>query len=301
MTPLRQRMIQDMQLRNLSPLTIEAYVRAVAGFAMHFGRSPDQLDGNCARQYLLHLVQDRHVSWSRYNQSRCALAFFYHVVLNKTDEQFERLPCAKAPKRLPTVLSADEVRRLLSVVEHMPKHRALVMVLYGAGLRISEAVHLRCADIDSARMFIHVRGGKGDKDRLVKLSPQLLEALREQWRRRPFGVSRASDWIFPNNVDSKRPMASGTGQRIVARAARKAGINRRVGPHTLRHTYATHLLEGGVDLRSIQLLLGHQNLKTTTIYTHVSEAHLQSVRSPLDLLYPQASAPSQVNPTPPVT
>jgi site-specific recombinase XerD len=291
-------MIQDMQLRHLSPHTIEAYVHAVAGFAKHFGRSPDQLDGNCARQYLLHLVQDRRVSWSRYNQSRCALAFFYRVVLNKTDEQFERLPCAKAPKRLPTVLSADEVRRLLRVVEHIPKHSALLMVLYGAGLRISEAVHLRCGDIDSARMFIHVRGGKGDKDRLVKLSPQLLMVLREQWRRRPFGVSRTSDWIFPNNADSTRPMDSASGHRIVARAARKAGINRRVGPHTLRHTYATHLLEGGVDLRSIQLLLGHQNLKTTTIYTHVSEAHLSSVRSPLDLLYPQANAPSQVNAAP---
>jgi site-specific recombinase XerD len=294
-------MIQDMQLRHLSPHTVEAYVRAVAGFAMHFGRSPDQLDGNCARQYLLHLVQERHVSWSRYNQTRCGLAFFYHVVLNKTDEQFDRLPCAKAPRRLPTVLSADEVRRLLAVVEHSPKHRALLMVLYGAGLRISEAVNLRCGDIDSARMFIHVRGGKGDKDRLVNLSPQLLEVLREQWRRRPFGVSPASDLIFPSSSDPRQPMPSASGHKIVRNAAKKAGINRHVSPHTLRHTYATHLLEGGVDLRSIQWLLGHQNIQTTTIYTHLSQTHLRSVRSPLDLLYPQTPTTAQGDATPPVT
>ena len=168
MTALRQRMIEDMRLRNLSPHTIEAYVSAVARFAKHFGRSPDQLNAAEGRQYLLHLVKDRQVGWSRYNIARCGLQFFYTVTLGQ-NQRFEKLPCGRAPRRLPTVLSRDEVRRLLEVVDHHAKHKALLMTLYGAGLRISEALHLNPGDIDSGRMFIHVRGGKGNKDRLVKL------------------------------------------------------------------------------------------------------------------------------------
>ncbi len=281
MTPLRQRMIEDMRLRNLSPHTVDAYVHAVAQFARHYGRSPEQLDGAQARAYLLHLVQDRHASWSRYNQARCALQFLYRFILNR-DERFERLPCAHVPKRLPTVLCADELRRLFDVVARHPKHKALLLTLYGAGLRISEALNLRPADIDSRRMFIHVRGGKGAKDRLVKLSPQLLTVLRDYWRQ-----CRPGGWLFPQDRDPGRAMDSGTAERVVARAARRAGITRRVSPHTLRHCYATHLLEAGTDLRSIQMLLGHANLKTTARYTHVSDAHLRSVVSPLDRLYPQ--------------
>ena len=279
MTPLRQRMIEDMRLRNLSPHTIDAYVHAVAQFARHYGRSPEQLDGAQGRAYLLHLVQDQHASWSRYNQARCALQFFYRFTLKQDGERFERLPCARAPKRLPTVLGADELRRLFDVVAHHPKHKALLLTLYGAGLRISEALNLRPADIDSQR--------------LVKLSPQLLTILRDYWRQcRPAG-----GWLFPQDRDPDRPMESGTAHRIVARAARRAGITRRVSPHTLRHSYATHLLEAGVDLRSIQMLLGHANLKTTAHYTHVSDQHLRSVVSPLDRLYP---APSPAA-TPPQT
>ncbi len=280
MTPLRQRMIEDMRLRNLSPHTVDAYVHAVAQFARHYGRSPEQLDGAQARAYLLHLVQDRHASWSRYNQARCALQFLYRFILMK-DERFERVPCAHVPKRLPTVLCADELRRLFDVVAHHPKHKALLLTLYGAGLRISEALNLKPADIDSGRMFIHVRGGKGGKDRLVKLSPQLLSILRDYWRQ-----CRPGEWLFPQDRKPDRAMDSGTAERIVARAARRAGITRRVSPHTLRHCYATHLLEAGTDLRSIQMLLGHANLKTTARYTHVSDAHLRSVVSPLDRLYP---------------
>ena len=188
MTPLRQRMIEDMRLRNLSPNTIDAYVSAVAQFARYYGRSPEQLDGEQDRGYLLHLVQDQHASWSRYNQARCALQFLYRFTLKQDGERFERLPCARAPKRLPTVLSPDELRRLFDVVARHPKHKALLLTLYGAGLRISEALNLRPADIDAQRMFIHVRGGKGNKDRLVKLSPQLLTVLRDYWRQcRPSG------------------------------------------------------------------------------------------------------------------
>lgn len=284
MTPLRQRMIEDMRLRNLSAHTIEAYVRAVAQYARHFKRSPEKLGGEQARQYLLHLVQDQHASWSRYNQARCALQFFYRVTLGQ-DETFKCLPCARTPKRLPTVLARDEVRRLLEVVSHHARDRALLMALYGAGLRIAEALALRPADIDTPRMLIHVHGGKGNKDRMVKLSPQLLVALREYWRTRP-APRDPRGWLFPMVHDPDRPMESGTGWRIVVRAARRAGITRRVSPHTLRHSYATHLLEAGVDLRTIQMLLGHNSLKTTTLYMHVSQARLQSTSSPLDLLYP---------------
>jgi site-specific recombinase XerD len=285
-------MIEDMRLRNLSPHTIEAYVGAVARFAKHFGRSPDQLDAAAAREYLLHLVKDRQVGWSRYNIARCGLQFFYCVTLGQ-QQRFEKLPCGRAPRRLVTVLSADEVRRLLKIVGHHPKHKALVMTLYGAGLRISEALHLTPADIDSQRMFIHVRGGKGNKDRLVKLSVKLLAVLRDYWRQR-----RPKVWLFPQDSNPDRAMESGTAHRIVARAARRAGITRRVSPHTLRHSYATHLLEAGTDLRSIQMLLGHCNLNTTARYAHVSEDHLSAVRSPLDLLYPPQSAAMAANENP---
>lgn len=284
MTPLRQRMIEDMRLRNLSPNTIEAYVRAVAQFAGHFGRSPEVLDGEHARQYLLHLVQDQHASWSRYNQARCALQFLYRVTLGR-EETFKRLPCARAPKRLPTVLSRDEARRLLDVVAHHARDRALLMTLYGAGLRIAEALALRPADVDAPRMLIHVRGGKGNKDRMVKLSPQLLDALRDQWRTRPL-PRNPGGLIFPQTRHPDRPMDGGAAHRIVVRAARRAGIARRVGPHTLRHSFATHLLDAGVDLRTIQLLLGHNSLKTTALYMHVSQARLNAVASPLELIYP---------------
>ncbi len=296
MTPLRQRMIEDMRLRNLSPHTIDAYVLAVKQCAVHFGRSPEQLSPEQIRQYLLHLVQDQHASWSRYNLARCALQFLYRVTLG-IDERFEKLPCARVPKRLPTVLSPDEVRRLFDVVAHDLKHKALLMTLYGAGLRLSEALALEPADIDSPRMLIHVRLGKGSKDRMVRLSPQLLEVLRAYWQAR-----HPERWLFPGSVDPDRPMESGTVCRMVHRAARRAGITRRVSPHTLRHTYATHLLDAGVDLRTIQVLLGHSNLKTTSIYVHVSQARLRAAGSPLDLLFPQPpnDPPATASP-PPVT
>ena len=291
MTALRQRMIEDMQLRNLSPHTIEAYVSAVARFAKHFGQSPEQLNPDQVRQYLLHLVRDQRVGWSRYNIARCGLQFFYQITLGQ-NVQFKKLPCARAPKRLPTVLSRDELRRLFDVVEHDLKHKALLMTLYAAGLRVSEALALKAADIDSPRMLIHVRLGKGNKDRMVKLSAQLLGVLRDYWRAR-----RPKVWLFPQNHSPDRAMESGTAQRIVQRAAKRAGITRRVSRHTLRHSYATHLLEAGTDLRTIQLLLGHTNLKTTSIYMHVSQAQLNAAASPLDLLYPKQPA-TPVNPMP---
>jgi site-specific recombinase XerD len=256
-------------------------VHAVAQFAKHFGQSPEHLSAEHARQYLLHLVRDQHASWSRYNLARCGLQFFYQVTLGR-QERFAKLPCAKAPKRLPTVLSPEELRKLFDVVGHDLKHKALLMTLYGAGLRISEALGLKAQDVDSRRMLIHVRLGKGNKDRMVNLSARLLAVLRDYWRAR-----RPKDWVFPQTRDPDKAMEQGTAHRIVARAARRAGITRRVSPHTLRHSYATHLLDAGVDLRTIQLLLGHANLKTTSLYVHVSQAKLNAAGSPLDLLYRQ--------------
>jgi len=290
MTPLRQRMIEDMRLRNLSPHTIDAYVLAVRQFAQHFKRSPELASGEDVRAYLLHLVQEKHASYSRYNQARCGLQFFYRVTLGRQD-RFAKLPCARDRRRLPTVLSADELRKLFEVVAHHPRHKALLMTLYGAGLRISEALALRPADVDSRRMLIHVRGGKGNKDRMVKLSAQLLAALRASWRSRP--ANDPGSWLFPQVNRPDRAMESGTAERMVSRAARRAGIGKRVTPHTLRHSYATHLLDAGVDLRTIQLLLGHSNLKTTSLYMHVSPARLRAAASPLDLLYPQEQVPTR--------
>ena len=288
MTPLRRRMIEDMTLRNLSPHTVEAYVLAVKQFANHFGRSPEQLSGGHAREYLLHLVRDQHASWSRYNLARCGLQFLFRITLGRDDEHFEKLPCARTPRRLPTVLAPEELRRLFDVARDV-KHKALLMTLYGAGLRISEALNLKPADIDGRRMLVHVRLGKGTgggKDRMVKLSAQLLAALRDYWRAR-----RPVDWLFPQAKNPARPMDGSDAWRMVRRTARRAGITKRVSPHTLRHSYATHLLDAGTDLRTIQLLLGHGNLKTTTIYLHVSQAKLNAAASPLDRLYAQTPTP----------
>jgi site-specific recombinase XerD len=293
MTALRQRMIEDMRLRNLSRHTVDAYVLAVKQFANHFKRSPEQSTSQDVRQYLLYLVQEKHASWSRYNIARCALQFLYQVTLGR-DEHFAKLPCARDRRRLPTVLSTDELRRLFEVVAHHPRHKALLMTLYGAGLRISEALDLKPADIHSQRMLIHVRGGKGNKDRMVKLSAQLLTALRRSWRSRP--AYDAGTWLFPQTGHPDRAMQSSTAERIVSRAARRAGIAKRVSPHTLRHSYATHLLDAGVDLRTIQLLLGHSNLKTTSLYMHVSQTRLRATASPLDLLYPQPTTDQASSP-----
>jgi len=290
MTPLRQRLIEDIRLRNFSEHTVEAYVRAVAHFARHYRQSPEQLSGEQVRQYLLYLVQERKVSWSLYNQTRCALQFFYRVTLGR-DEWFPKLPCAKRPVRLPTVLSAEELRRLFEVAAGEPKYQALLMTLYGAGLRISEAFALRPADIDSKRMLIHIRSGKGDKERMAKLSEQLLAVLRDYWRK-----ERPGQWLFPQASDPSRPMDGGGGCRIVQRFAKRAGITRPVSPHTLRHSYATHLLDAGTDLRTIQVLLGHRNIKTTAIYLHVSQARIHAAASPLDLLY--APKPGEATPLP---
>jgi integrase/recombinase XerD len=278
MTPLRRRMIEDMKLKNLAPKTIEAYTMRVAAFARHFGRSPAVLSREEVRSYLLHLVQEKHVSWSVFNQTVAALRFLYEVTLDR-EGVMVRIRCPKQPKRLPIVLSLDEMARFFAAVIGI-KHRVILMTAYGAGLRHSEVVALRVEDIDSHRMVLRIRQGKGRKDRYVMLSPRLLALLREYWM-----VARPTDWLFPGDVPGHH-ITGGSVHRICVQAARAAGLGKHVTLHTLRHSFATHLLEAGTDIRTIQMLLGHRNLKTTAIYTHVSPTAVEKTRSPLDLLGP---------------
>lgn len=284
MTTLRQRMTDDMRLRNFSPHTQAAYIHAVAAFARYFKRPPPQLGADRVREYLLHLVQARRVSWSTYNQARCALQFFYRVTLGR-DERFDSLPCARQPRRLPTVLSGDELQRMFAAAGSL-QERALLMTLYGSGLRASEAASLRTEDIDSTRMLIHVREGKGQKERVVKLPAHLLPVLREYWKRH-----RPRPWLFPQRASPDRHVERDHVFKVVARCAKRAGIATPVGPHTLRHSYATHLLDAGGDLRTIQVLLGHKHLRTTAIYVHVSHARIDAAPNPLDLLYAKPDPP----------
>jgi len=283
MTPLRRRMIEDLKLRNLAPRTIQSYVSRVASFARHFGRSPEDLGRDDVRAYLLHLVREKHVCWSTYNQTVAGLRFLYEVTLGRQGV-LVRIACPKQPKKLPVVLSLDEVARLFAAVVGL-KHRAILMTAYAAGLRISEVVALRVDDIDSQRMVLRVRQGKGRRDRYVMLSPRLLALLRAYWK-----AARPTEWLFPGDIPG-RPLTASTVYRVCVQAARDAGLGKHVTVHTLRHSFATHLLESGTDIRTIQVLLGHRNLKTTAVYTHVSPVAVEATRSPLDRLGPLPGEP----------
>jgi site-specific recombinase XerD len=269
-------MIEDMKLRNFAPRTIQSYITRVARFARHFARSPDALGRDEVRSYLIHLVEDKHVCWRIYNQTVAGLRFLYEVTLGR-EEVMVRIACPKQPKRLPVVLSLEEVTRLFAAIIGL-KHRAILMTTYAAGLRISEVVSLRVDDIDSQRMVIRVRQAKGHRDRYVMLSPRLLALLREYWK-----VARPAEWLFPGDIPG-RPLTTSTVYRVCVQAARDAGLGKHVTVHTLRHSFATHLLEAGTDIRTIQVLLGHRNLKTTAVYTDVSPIAVETTRSPLDRL-----------------
>jgi site-specific recombinase XerD len=275
MTPLRQRLIEDMQLRNLSPDTIKGYVRYVAQFAKYFRRSPEQLTSEHARQYQLHLLEKK-VSWSTFNQSVCALRFFYGTTLGRQD-YVQRLPFGKKPKRVPVVLSREEVLKFLQCILSR-KQRMLLTTMYATGMRVGEAVQLGVADIDSRRMTILVARGKGNKQRLVPLSRNLLTELRLFWQ-----THRNPLWLFPSRQPDK-PLRIQAVEGACRRARARAGLKRRFNTHALRHTFATELLEAGVDLFSIQKILGHRSLSTTAHYTHVRRNHLQEACRSLDLL-----------------
>lgn len=282
MTELRQRMLDDMQLKNYSLRTRDTYLRAVALFARHFKRSPDQLNVGHVRQYLLYLLKERKYGYSHCNVVRNALRFFFHVTLGRTHERFERLPCGKVPRRLPTVLTAEEVQHLFAVTRN-PKTRVMFMALYGAGLRVSELTALVPADVDSKQMLLRIRNGKGQKERYVKLPAYLLKALRDYYR-----SYKPKHWLFPHNTIAERPMHQHAVSKLAKRHAIRAGIAKPVSAHTLRHSYATHMLDAGGDLRTIQVLLGHRSITSTAIYMHVSIGRISAAPSPLDLLYAQA-------------
>jgi integrase/recombinase XerD len=275
MTPLRKRYIDDLRLKNFSSKTIKVYVHAVAKFARHFGRSPDQLSQQDIRDYLVHLME-RGVARSTGVVVRNALRHLYTDTLGRPD-CLEKLPRPKREQRLPVVLSRDEVQRLFATVTNL-KQKALFMVAYDAGLRLSEIINLRIEDIDSERMVIRVRQGKGKKDRYARLTPGLLGLLREYWQ-----AYRPKSLLFPGAQPNK-PYDLATPGQLLKKACRKAGITKRVSMHTLRHSFATHLLEAGTNLRVIQQLLGHERIQTTSLYTHISLEELREAPSTMDLL-----------------
>ena len=282
MTPLRQRMLDALVLRGMADRTQEAYVDAVARLARHYDRSPDRLDAAEVQHYLLHLLRERHLSRSSVNQYGCAYRFLYGTVLGLDGHAFQ-IPLAPAPQRLPEILSREELARLFAMAR-FPKSRTFLMLAYGTGLRLSELCHLRAEHIDSHadRMCIRVVQGKGSKDRYVPLAADVLQLLRDWWRI----ASHPRPWLFGAEHDPARPVDAKTAQRWYPAACARAGITKRGGIHTLRHCYATHLLEAGVDLYSLQQWLGHKHVSTTTRYLHLTRPDVPdgARREPLALL-----------------
>jgi integrase/recombinase XerD len=283
MTPLRQRFIEDMQRRNYSPKTVKAYVAGVLRFARHFGRSPAELGAEHIRTYQLCLLREN-VTWSLYNQTVCALRFLYRQTLNQP-ELGDLIPYGKKSQMLPSVLSPEEVLQFLAAATP-GRERTLFRTAYACGLRGNELLHLQVGDIDRARMVIQVREGKGRKDRLVPLSPRLLEELRSYWL-----LQRPALWLFPGNKP-EQPLTDGSLHRLCQQVRVRSGLSKRVTTHTLRHSFATHLLEADVDVATLQAILGHNHLKTTIGYLHISTRRLRQMPSLLDrLMLPTPAAP----------
>jgi site-specific recombinase XerD len=276
MTPLRRRMLEDMQLRNFASETQRNYIHHIKGLGQFYQTSPEHLDLEDIRDYQLHLLNERHQSPQAVNQFVSAAKFFYQVTLDAVWPE-KALPRVRVPHKLPVVLSPAEVDLFFQYVGTL-RYRAALMTAYGAGLRVSEVVRLKISDIDSQRNLIRVEQGKGRKDRYAMLSPRLLKAMRAWWR-----VERSQDWLFPGSRPG-RHMDADTLQLVCRQAAELAGIAKRVRVHTLRHSFATHLLDQGVELRVIQELLGHTNIDTTARYAQVSPRMVAVTKSPLDQL-----------------
>ena len=278
MTRLRKMMLEELQRRNYSAITTRNYLRVVTEFAKHFGKPPDRLGLNELRTYQAYLLRERKLTPGTVVNQVAALRFFFVKTLKRPQFR-DFLPYPQDRRRLPTVLSREEVSRLINAAGNLFR-RTLLMTLYGTGMRRAELAHLKVSDIDSQRMIIRVVAGKGGKDRDLPLSPALLETLREYWRWR-----KPKLYMFPTRTLSRRLDQSISDKTVwiaCSEAARRAGISKRVTPHTLRHSWATHLLEAGTDLRTIQVLLGHGDLETTAQYLHLSQRHLQTVVNPLD-------------------
>jgi len=276
MNPLRQHMIEDMTARGLAPSTRQTYLHAVSELAKFHHRRPDQLSPREVQRFLVHLIEDRGVTWGTCNGYVHALRFFYRITLGRDDTDF-CIPCAKEGSRLPEILSRDEVQRLLKASTDR-RDRALLMTVYGAGLRAGEAVRLKISDIDRQRLCLRIEQGKHKKDRYALLPPKLLPVLEDYWRHR-----RPKLWLFPSPTEG-RPITRQTAHRIFHAAKAEAGIDKAGGIHSLRHAFATHMLEAGTNLHIIQRLLGHSSIRTTLRYFHLSERRLMTTTSPLDAI-----------------
>ena len=276
MGALRKQMDGDLVVRGMAVRTREAYLGAVAGLAKYYGRRPDRVSEAEVQKYLLHLIEQRKLAWSSCNIVAQGLKFFYRVTLKKSKAQFV-IPRARAPQKLPQILSREEVASLIEKTANL-KHRAILMTAYGAGLRLNEICHLKVTDIDSDRMTIRVEQGKGAKDRYTLLSPRLLAELRLYWL-----SARPKEWLFTAR-DPMRPISEHTVHRLYHAAKARAGIAKQGGIHSLRHAFATHLLEAGVDVHTIQRLMGHGHISSTLRYFHLARKHLANTPSPLELL-----------------
>lgn len=280
MTRLRKLMLDELQRRNYAQNTVRSYIKAVEDFAQYFGKPPERLGPEHIREYQVHLFRDRKLAASTVEGRAAALRFLFVKTLRRPYLP-DQIPFPKRGRRLPLVLSPEEVALLIDSAKNL-MHRAILMTLYATGLRRAELCRLKVADIDSNRMMIHVHEGKGGRDRDVLLSPKLLETLREYWR-----WMKPKTFLFPGMINNWRadvPINTKVVWEAVRQARTRAGIQKRVTPHTLRHSFATHMLEAGADLRTIQVLLGHAKLADTTVYLHLSRRHLQAIASPLEAL-----------------
>jgi integrase/recombinase XerD len=289
MTPLRQRMLEDMRIRNLAENTQRAYVQHVSAFARHFARSPEELGPEDIRAYQVYLTDERKLAPASVCMVSGALRFLYHVTLKRAWVERE-IPMPKKPFKLPVILSSAEIMRFLESVRSL-KMRTLLMTTYAAGLRVSEAVHLKVNDIDSQRMMLRVVQGKGQKDRYVMLSPRLLESLRAYWK-----LERPTEWLFPGRIPGE-PITRYAVELACQKARRRCDIRKPITPHSLRHAFATHLLEAGTDVRTIQLLMGHRGLATTARYLKIARSTVCATKSPFDLL-PRIDPPQTPPPAP---
>jgi integrase/recombinase XerD len=276
MGALRKQMDGDLVVRGMSVRTREAYLRAVAGLAKYYGRRPDRVTEQEVQNYLVHLIEERKLAWSSCNVAVHGLRFFYRVTLKRSQAQFD-IPRARQPQKLPEILAREEAAALIEKTAHL-KHRMLLMTAYAAGLRVSELCHLKVSHIDSARMTIRVEQGKGARDRYTVLSPRLLTELRGYWV-----AQRPKEWLFPGK-DGAGPISAASVQKVFYVAKARAGIVKQGGIHALRHAFATHLLETGVDVHTIQRLLGHSHISSTLRYFHLARKHLAKTPSPLELL-----------------
>ncbi len=288
MTHLRKLMLEELQRRNYSQTTVNAYLKIVESFAKHFGRPPDQLGPEQIRSYQVYLLKERKLGVRSVGHQTAALRFFFCKTLKRA-YPIEEVPYPKAPRRLPAILTREEAVQLIDSASNL-FHRAMLITLYSTGMRRAELCHLKVEDIDSKRMLIRIRHGKGGRDRDVPLSPKVLETLRAYWR-----WMKPETYLFPGTVNGSRadkPITAKVLWEACRAAAQRAGITKAVRPHLIRHSFATHLVEGGADLPTVQALLGHADLKPTSIYLHLSERHLKAAGTPLDNM--ELSSPDQV-------